>query len=196
METLGVDIWQYILELLDDYSDQASLVSTCRFTWYKLGIKKICFGKMTDDILKYHIFRELTFLEIYDNHNITYLGHLKLKSLRIDCAYGITQESIANLTNLTDLHIEGNSTIVDLNHMTNLKKLFIDHKCGLTQIGIQKLNLTELEIWDDFTKFDVSHMTNLKKLTVWSRSDSNIDQTYFANLNLVKLEACDPTVEW
>lgn len=93
---------------------------------------------LTNDILKQKKFRNLKYLNISNNQNVTEIDHLI--RLEILIARGmkcvLNQSSIQNL-NLVELDVHNNLRITDLNHMTRLEKLDISQK----HLELDQINL-------------------------------------------------------
>ena len=105
----------------------------------------------------------------------------RLISLKMDGeGMGIKQDQIS-VMNLVKLSISFNYDIVDLNHMTNLRKLetYCEYKLGPD--GIKSLNLTWLSLENNASLItDVSHFTNLRYLDI---SGSMVNQYGIRGLN-------------
>jgi hypothetical protein len=82
MEKIGIDVWQIILELLD-FKTQMSLVSCCQYCWHNVCITNLYdidqsyLKKLTSDILKYWIFRNVVKLGAYYSSKITDVSFMK-----------------------------------------------------------------------------------------------------------------------
>ena len=83
-----------------------------------------------------------------------------------DCKIG--NNGIKNI-NLVELIASGNRLITDVNHMTNLQKLYATDESGISDNGIKNINLTEICIKYNNKIKDVSHMSNLKVLCAFSQ---------------------------
>ena len=71
------------------------------------------------------------------------MKNLRILYARDDC--GIDDHGVQQLVNLTELYVNDNSKITDVNHMKNLQILHAGSNCGINDHGIQQLvNLTEL----------------------------------------------------
>jgi len=122
------------------------------------------------------------FKDYFNLTNMINLTELNISGPR--CS--IKQEEINYLKNIIKLNASENSNIKHVNHMTNLKELYIRHNCGVDQNGIQGLNLIKLDADDNSKIYDVSSMTNLTDLSISGKC--GISQKYLYNLNLIKLD--------
>ena len=82
------------------------------------------------------------------------------------------------------MHI-GNKKIINVNHLTNLKKLYCHGGCGIDQEGIKDLQLIEELNANDNKKIkNVNHLYKLKILYCYN--DCGIDQEGIKDLQLIE----------
>lgn len=125
------------------------------------------------------------------NVRITDINHMiKIRFLTLyDRGNEIRQENISNLVNVETLNISYSKNINDLNHMTKLKKLFMQCNESVTQDGISKLmNLIYLNIYNNELIYDLNHLINLKSLIIGNNSNlTNESIRSLINLKILKL---------
>ena len=90
---------------------------------------------------------------------------------------------------LVKLDIRHNKNINDISFLTTLKKLYVNHLCGIDQQGIYRLDLIELYADSNEKIKDVSFMTSLKKL--YAGVFCGINQQGIQGLNLIELYAAN-----
>lgn len=102
-----------------------------------------------------------------------------------DCE--ITNRGISSLIKLTELYIDDNITITNINSLINLRLLHAPNT-KINNGGVSKLtNLTELNVNSSDQITNISHMTNL--LVLSASGDCGIDNTGISNLTkIVKLD--------
>ena len=88
-------------------------------------------SQLTDEILLDEKYKNVTYLDITDNPNVTTLNHLpNLKVLNISGNCGVDENGIVMCTNIESLNIRGNTRIKDLSkidHLTNIKVLHLNN---------------------------------------------------------------------
>ena len=96
-------------------------------------------------------------------------------ALRITDLYNINPKyskilkeiNLCKYVDVIQLQLADNENVIDLNHMTKLKKLNISgYYCGVGDNGIIALNLEELTAFNNPKITTLNHMTNLKKLDI------------------------------
>ena len=119
----------------------------------------------------------LSELHIDGNTQISNLNHLPLLqklSARARRSYtedtfnriALCQSGITNLTSLTELSVDYNSLIDNVNHLQKLQKLSCQQSSGITNWGINKLtNLIELNIIGNRYVTQLNHLQKLQKLS-------------------------------
>ena len=124
IDLIGVHVWQHILELLD-FKTQMRWISSCRYFWYNLYITNLYdidykyLNRLSDDILKYWIFRNVIQLNANNNEKITDVSHMKsLKRLGAGRSSCIDQQGITGL-DLIELDASSNNKITDFEDIKN-----------------------------------------------------------------------------
>lgn len=154
-----------------------------------------------------HGISRLNLFELYldFNETITKISHMSnLKILSIECdptpslLCDLSDQSVMcsrigdselKTLHLEELNANENTKVIDLNHMSDLKILYIEGQSGVDQHGIQKLNLTELYMNDNDKIKDLNHMNKLRILDIGGKCAVNYDG--FKELrNLKKLYHC------
>ena len=201
------DIFQIIYDLLD-YKSQYSVKQVSKY-YNKYQITNLFeespIKNLNDTILSK--LNHVIALNISGNANVTNINHMHLlKKLYANdiCVknmghYGgydiwkwckLNDNGFTNLSNLTELSIVDNSTIIDINCLINLQILDASRGTSImTNEGMSKLtNLTELCI--NFNKYitNIKHFTKLKKLYI--QGTCEIDDEEISHLtNLTELNA-------
>lgn len=101
---------------------------------------------------------------------------------------GIIDKGISSLTNLTDLNVNWNSRITDVNSLMNLRTLRCSGRsCGIGNTGIKSLtNLTNLYCCNNSRITDINYLENLQ--TLYASGISGIDDkglAFLTNLNTI-----------
>lgn len=135
----------------------------------------------------------LTLLKIDNNFKMGYMNLNPLINLRILHATGqceIRNESISQLTNLTELYVCGNPYITNLNYLTNLQTLGIgyyrtnnatDFCSKIGDKGIQSLTkLRTLYAYDNVNINKISHLTKLRILDAGGKCAIDNEQISFS----------------
>jgi hypothetical protein len=145
MNKLSQDIIQYLSEYLE-FKEILSLICCKKWKIYIIQLKSKI---ITQEIIKQEKYRNLKYLNITDNKNITDINHLhKLKILNASgskCKLG--DKGISDLAgNIKELIIINNQFITDINHLQKLEILNAsEYKLG--NKGISELkNIKELYI--------------------------------------------------
>jgi hypothetical protein len=159
MDRLDYYCYNNIFDILE-LKDQINYLFTCRIFYHNLSIKKISSKK------------KLFFSEEDNMPDVNLTQHMMKNYI---------------FRNVISLNVSDNDIITNVSFMTKLKKLYVDHDCGIDQNGILGLNLIVLDVGFNSKIVDVSFMTKLKKLEAYG--DSGIDQNGIKGLDLVELNA-------
>lgn len=193
-----IDIITVIFEM-SDFIVKIRILATCNFFSQLLSIYDLskigyCYiNKLDENILRQEKYARVTKLYVANSFisNISYLSNLVyLNAQNSSCR--ISQTSIQCL-NLSELIIDDNIHIINLNHMSHLRILSANHKKSfrpppvLKSESIEKLYaLTALYINYNTNITNISTLTNLTILHI--ASNSSIIQTSLQNLNLIELD--------
>lgn len=145
---------------------------------------------------------DLKYLNIHDETMVYDLSHMtNLKYLNIKCQnfnydmqkyFSNYQDSISKISSLVKLKLDNFPGYLNIQHMSNLKKIYARDNSTIDQICIDNLNMliTTLYACNNSKITNVSHLTNLTKLGV-GNSNCGIDQKGITGLNLKYLNASD-----
>ena len=164
------------------YQHKFSLISKETFDFNITNLHNID-RKYKKNITDAMLIKYVNVTKLSCTHVVDFSFLTKLKILQI--RYHISTP-ICRLTNLESLDISNCRNIIDLNKLTNLKKL----KASCTELcdeNIDKLNLEELDISWCYKITNINHMTNLKILNV--SHNCQVDDHGVMNLNPTKLIA-------
>ena len=216
-----LESWKLVFMNCDILS-KINIVSTCHFLKEHIHIINLssCLNftlimLLTNDILKYDIFKHTTELNIINNKSVTSISHLKnLTKLHACGDCGIDQNQI-NKLNLFKLNAGRNNKITNVKFMTDLKYLSAYYHnikddiyqicgvnryhrniqenlyqvCGIDQDGINGLDLINLDAENNYKITNVSFMKSLRFLN--ASGICGIDQAGIKDLDLIKLDAAD-----
>ena len=145
------DVWQNEIIKYLELRSIIRLMSICCFFHNNLYIVDLYHidnalkGKLSDDILRQHKFRNLKYLNANDNKKIKDVSWIKtLQILNASCNCGIDQKGIEGL-NLIELNAWNNKKIKDVSWIKSLQKLNAGGSCEIDQKGIEGLNLIGLD---------------------------------------------------
>jgi len=115
-----------------------------------------------------------TFLRFYDKHSFKRTSQRNNKNKITICETRQLENSrdeiLINYPHITEINISTNDHITNLNHMTNLKKLYIYYD-SLGDDAIKNLtNVEELDVSNNLNVTSLNHMTKLKHLTIVSET--------------------------
>jgi len=202
---IPIEIFQSILNH-SDFLTQIRIRCASKLLYTKMEIHDLYdiadkyLDLLSDDILQvYPLTRKLNAKHNGKITNVNCLTQLEVLNANTAClntnectfffSCGIGDDGISNL-NLKELYACNNCTIINLNHMSNLKVLDASsHYCSITNQGIQRLtNLKKLDVTFNDKITDINHMTNLVELNARGHgiNDANI-----SNLNLKILNVTD-----
>jgi hypothetical protein len=90
---------------------------------------------------------------------------INLKTLYAGCRCGLDNTGISSLTNLTNLQIDYNDKITDINFSINLRTL---NACGckINNISIASLTNLRMLLINDASTINIELLTQLKKLVI------------------------------
>jgi len=95
------------------------------------------------------------------------LGGFFAPPIIFDCKS--TSNKCSKLTNLTELNINDNEMVTDINSLINLQILYAEGKCGISSSGFSKLtNLTKLNVGCNKNITDINNLLNLRILSATS----------------------------
>lgn len=150
-----IDIWRLIMEYIE-FIDKIRIIRINTETYSNLkiydlyDISYLYLSKLTDNILKQNIYRDVAKLNLYYTSNVTDINHLKQIDV-LDISINPYIESGINNNGIRDLNpkylnIDNNINITNINHMSNLIEL---EACGtiISFGGICKLNLKKIYIY-------------------------------------------------
>ena len=201
---LIADVIILIFNNLDFYSQKNLKLTSKFFGNYSITnlFDETIREKLTSKILK--IYPNVIKLDITGNQYIYEINDLiKLKILHINDIFypaiqggdnfelrcKINNDGISRLTNLTELSIDNNKLINDLNKLVNLQKISAYSDCAITCKGFSKLtNLTELCVPFNRNIIQINSLINLTKLD--ASGDCGINSNgIFELINLTELYA-------
>lgn len=195
MEQIPIEIWQIISESTP-FLEQIRLRQVNKYFYEKLEIHDFYniddkyLSELSDPILINYPF--IKYLNAHCNIKITTVNHMfKLEKLKASCnvcacdlhnSYcGITDEGL-NLINLISLNACDNTKIMNINHMTKLKKLNASRNCGISNNGFRKLHLRELNAFDNYKITIIKHSGKLSKLNAGGYCGLTNDSIKYVNV--------------
>src|SRR3989338_743551 len=132
----------------------------------------LCHGTgclISDDDIK-NLYK-LKVLNISDNDNIRYIGHLTdLEELDCSRSWIIKGNNLKNLLRLKKLVVHYAPHINDINHLYHLKELYCEGNSGISDEDI--VNLTNLEILNAFNNNKITQFDRFINLKQFKSSDS------------------------
>ncbi len=190
MQHLPMCLLQYIFDMLKT-KDQINFRKTNK-KHYNLSIKRIKLNKIDfidNFILSQPVFTKLEYINLNNCKKMLItdfndLKHLHTLVLKRPIITAINPDCLQNI-NLKKLTLTGVTNKIQINHMTNLKKLCVQGFNIIVNEDIQNINVKKLDI--SFTDYitNFNHMSNLKTLRCYGCY--NINSEKLIGLKLTKL---------
>lgn len=185
-----IDIIQQIF-IKVDFLTQIRLHQVSKLFYSKLQIRNFYkidqkyLELLSDSILhNYPYIRKLHIIKsgITD---VGYLTNLQKLNVVTDQIFNINNKFLSNL-NLRKLICNGNSNLIQIDHMSNLKILYADYS-KITDATLKNISLKKLSVNDCKLVTNINHMTELN--TLYARGDCKITDDGLVGLtNLTSLD--------
>lgn len=165
--SLPIDLMNVIINEFNILAllDKLYLLASCKTFLNEIKIYNLQSDLIGDNALQQIKYSHVNNLNISFNDNIKTISHLSnLTTLDIAFVNNIEANSLANMSKLLSLNIQGFSNIVNITHLTSLTKLRLTHSMFQYHIISTLTNLTKLDITDNETTISIKNLTNITYL--------------------------------
>jgi hypothetical protein len=137
---------QSLIQYLSEYLEFKEILSLICCKKWKIDIVRLKSKTITQEVINQEKYKNLKYLNITDNKNITDINHLQKLEILYASGSRLGNEGISELKNIKILDISYNKYITNINHLYKLEILHANH-CKLGDKGIAELkNIKELDI--------------------------------------------------